>query len=90
MIAEILYPILLAVLIIAVIFLIFVLWRAFRILTLFDQTMEEVKTTTGKVSEFVDESLKKLSDLTANFNAVISFFEKTGLVINKYFKKSEK
>lgn len=87
---EILYIILLAVLIVAVVFLILVLWRAFRILTNLDLAMEEVKKTTGKVTEFINTTVGKISELSANLGVFVKIAEKVSDSIKGYFENRNK
>ncbi len=88
--AEVLYMILLAVLIVAVMFLILVLWRAFRILTNLDSAMEEIKKTTGKVTEFVNRTVTKISELSDNLGIFVKIAEKVSDSIKNYFENRNK
>lgn len=88
--AEILYIILLAVFIVVGVFLIFVLWRAFRILTNLDKAMEEIKNTTGKVTGFINHTVAKISELSDNLGIFVKIAEKVSDSIKNYFEKKNK
>lgn len=86
---EVLYQILLATLIIACVFLIFVLWRLYRILSDVDETMSEVKSTTKTVSSFIEKSLDKISNFSDNLAIITQFIDKASDVIKQKFSQSK-
>jgi cell division protein FtsB len=86
---KILYEILLAVLIVAVVYLILVLWRLFRILTNVDETVADLKVTSAKISEYLKNSAEHLSNLSANLGLMITVVEKVVENIKNHFVKNK-
>lgn len=84
---TVLYDILLAVLIVAAVYLIFVLWRLFRILTNVDEAVADLKVTSAKISESLKTSAEHISNLSANLGFFINIFEKVAENVKKYFEK---
>lgn len=80
-----LYQLLLAVLIVAAVFLILVFWRLFRILTNVDQAVADLKQKTYEITNHLKNTAEKISDLSSNLSIFTVIFEKVAEAIKKYF-----
>jgi hypothetical protein len=90
LINDLLYQILLSVLIIAGVYLIFIFWRLYRILSNVDDTVEGVKNTIIKISKKFSETVEKFSDFGDNFKLVFKFAEEIATRLKDYRKKNSK
>jgi hypothetical protein len=90
LISDLLYQILLSVLIISGVYLIFIFWRLYRILSNVDDAVEGVKNTTVKVSKKISEMVEKFSDFGDNFKMVFKFAEEIASRIKEFRKRNSK
>lgn len=87
---EALYQILLAVLIVAAVFLILVLWRLFRILTNVDEAVVDLKLTISQISGHLKHTAEQISSLSSNLGFLTTIFEKVAESLKGYFTKKTK
>jgi len=90
LISDLLYQILLSVLIVAGLYLIFIFWRLYRILSNVDDAVDGVKKTTLKISKTLSEAADKFSNFGDNFKMIFNFIESVADKVKEYSKKNKK